>query len=164
MNIARIKLVDIADGLGCRTTIFVSGCRRQCKGCQNPETWDFLYGIPYTIKLEKEILDSIEPYYIRGLTICGGEPFEPENESYLVSLAASLKKRYGDGKDIWAYSGYTYEELSAKDHGLLKYIDVLVDGPFIEEKKDISLRFRGSNNQHIYLLKEGKVTGELDDQ
>ncbi len=152
MNIAGIKYNDIADGLGVRTTVFVSGCRRHCRGCHNPETWDFAYGKPFTEALQSEIMESLKPPWIQGLTICGGEPFEPENEEAL-SLFLIRVKRDLPGKDVWIYSGFTLEELKGRE--LLRYADVLVDGPFIEELKDAGLAFRGSRNQRILPLKNG---------
>ena len=153
MNIARIKYNDIADGLGVRTTVFVSGCRRHCPGCQNPETWDFEYGTPFNWQVEQMIIDSLKPYWIQGLTICGGEPFEPENETVLIPFLQRIREEL-PGKDIWIYSGYTLEELQGKE--LLRYADVLVDGAFVEGLKDVGLAFRGSRNQRIIRLKEGK--------
>lgn len=150
MNIAGIKYNDIADGLGVRTTVFVSGCRRHCKGCHNPETWDFAYGKPFTETLQNEIMESLKPPWIQGLTICGGEPFEPENEEAL-SLFLIRVKRDLPSKDVWIYSGFTLEELKGRE--LLRYVDVLVDGPFIEELKDAGLAFRGSRNQRILPMK-----------
>ena len=144
MNIAEIKYNDIADGLGVRTTVFVSGCSRCCKGCHNPEAWSFDYGVPFTDGLQQKIIDSIKPYWIQGLTICGGEPFE--NEDGLIPFLERVRIECPD-KDIWIYSGYTYEEVKGRE--LLHYCDVLVDGVFIEDLKDAGLAFRGSRNQRI---------------
>ena len=151
MNIARIKTNDIADGLGVRTTIFVSGCRRHCPGCQNPETWDFDFGEPFTAKLQEMVTESVRPYWIQGLTVCGGEPFEPENEADLILFLERFRSEL-PGKDVWIYSGYTYEELKGRE--LLTFCDVLVDGPFVEELRDAGLAFRGSRNQKIIYLNE----------
>lgn len=154
MNIAGIKYNDIANGLGVRTTVFVSGCRRHCKGCHNPEAWDFHYGKLFTEELQREIIDSLKPSWIQGLTICGGEPFEPENEKTLATFLRWVKEEL-PGKDIWVYSGFTLEELAGKE--LLQYVDILVDGPFMEELKDAGLAFRGSRNQRILRLKNGRT-------
>ena len=153
MNIARVKYNDIADGLGVRTTVFVSGCRRHCPGCQNPEAWAFSCGEPFNWQLEQMIIDSLRPAWIQGLTLCGGEPFEQENAEALLPFLMRVRRELPD-KDIWAYSGYTLEELQG--HPLLPFVDVLVDGPFIEEEKDAGLAFRGSRNQRIIRLVDGK--------
>ena len=153
MNIAGVKYNDIADGLGVRTTVFVSGCRRHCPGCQNPETWDFEYGERFNWQVEQSIIDSLKPYWIQGLTICGGEPFEPENEAALIPFLQRVKTEF-PGKDIWIYTGYTLEELQGRE--LLRYTDVLVDGPFLEGQKDAGLAFRGSRNQRIIHLQGGE--------
>ncbi|MCR5054098.1 MAG: anaerobic ribonucleoside-triphosphate reductase activating protein [Lachnospiraceae bacterium] len=161
MNYGNIKYYDIANGEGVRTTLFVSGCTHHCKGCFQPETWDFNYGQEFTVDTVYEIVKSLEPDYIAGLTVLGGEPFEPENQKALVGLLRTVKERY-PAKTIWCYTGYTYETDILSEDGkahceatsdMLKYIDVLVDGEFIEAKKDISLRFRGSSNQRIIELK-----------
>ena len=169
MNYANIKYYDIANGEGVRTSLFVSGCTHHCRGCFNPETWDFSYGKPFTEETVEEILASLEPEYIAGLTILGGEPFEPENQEAVLSLVRSFRERYPKvtgqpaellppKKNIWCYTGYTYEtdlkDPAGKAHTpfteeLLKGIDVLVDGEFIEGEKDITLKFRGSRNQRI---------------
>ncbi len=150
MNIATVKYNDIADGPGVRTTVFVSGCRRHCPGCQNPETWDFGYGKQFNWQSEQMIIDSLRPSWIQGLTICGGEPFEPENEKVLVPFLLRVRREF-PGKDIWIYTGYTLEEV--EDRELLRYADVLVDGPYLEDQKDAGLAFRGSRNQRIISLK-----------
>ena len=152
MNVAGIKYNDIADGEGVRTTVFVSGCRRHCDGCQNPEAWDFGFGERWNWQTEQMVIDSLKPYWIQGLTICGGEPFEPENEPALAALLKRVRREFPD-KDIWIYSGYTLEELEG--HELLQYADVLVDGPFMEGQKDAGLAFRGSRNQRIIHLRKG---------
>lgn len=153
MNIAGIKYNDIADGLGVRTTIFVSGCRQHCVGCQNPEAWDFSYGEPFTEELQKKIIDSLRPSWIQGLTVCGGEPTEERNEEELIPFLRRVKEELPN-KDIWLYSGYTWEMLQGEE--ILKLVDVLVDGPFLMEQKDPGLAFRGSRNQRIIHLKGGK--------
>ena len=156
MNYCGLNKNDIANGEGVRVSLFVSGCRNHCKGCHNPEAWDFSYGKPFTAETEKEIIDALRPSWIQGISILGGEPCEEENERVLLLL---LKKIWWEmpEKDIWLYSGYTYEMLRGEE--ILHYVDVLVDGPFIEEKKDISLQFRGSSNQRILDMKQTLETG-----
>lgn len=161
MYYGNIKKNDIADGPGVRVSLFVSGCRHHCKGCFNSDTWDFQYGQPYTEDTEKEILEALEPDYIQGLTLLGGEPFEPENQAELVKLLRKVRECYPD-KDIWSYTGYIYDRdlmeggraFTAVTTEMLSYIDVLVDGPFIEEQRDLTLVFRGSRNQRILRLHE----------
>lgn len=161
MYYGNIKECDIADGPGVRVSLFVSGCRHHCKGCFNPETWDFEYGKPYTRETEEEILRLLAPDYIQGLTLLGGEPFEPENQGVLTALLKRVREVY-PGKDIWCYTGYLYDvDLAGggKVHTevtdeMLSYIDVLVDGEFVEELKDVTLVFRGSSNQRILRLRE----------
>lgn len=155
MHVANVKFYDIANGEGVRTSLFVSGCRHHCKNCFNAEAWDFTFGTPYTKKTEEEIIASLAPDYIAGLTVLGGEPFEPENQAEVLSLVTAVKSRYPH-KTVWVYSGFTYEELlsgsrAATDtaRALLQQIDVLVDGRFIEEQKNVSLAFRGSENQRL---------------
>lgn len=166
MKYGTIKKCDIANGPGVRISIFVSGCRHHCKGCFQPETWDFNYGNEFTQETEKEILDALEPYYIKGLTVLGGEPFEPENQRVLVKFLKDIRSRYPN-KTIWCYTGYTLEDLLAQ-HGKARcevtdemcgYIDVLVDGEFVLDKKDISLKFRGSSNQRLICMPETLKTG-----
>ena len=152
MYYGTIKNFDVADGPGCRVSLFVSGCRNHCIGCHNPKAWDFSYGQPFTKETEDEIIEALRPSWIQGISILGGEPCEPENEKALLPL---LKKIWWEmsEKDIWLYSGYTYEMLQNEE--ILKYVDVLVDGPFLLEQKDISLPFRGSRNQRILRLRNG---------
>ena len=151
MNYGKIIRNDIANGPGLRVSLFVSGCRNHCKGCFQPETWDFDYGRPFTRETEDEIITALRPSWIQGLSILGGEPMEPENQETLVPFLQRVRAELPD-KDIWLYTGYTYETLSGSR--LLPLADVLVDGPFIEAQKDISLGFRGSRNQRIIRLKE----------
>lgn len=156
MNYASIKRRDVANGPGVRVSLFVSGCRHHCKGCFNPETWDFAYGQPYTREVEDKLLEDCAPGYIRGLSLLGGEPFEPENQAVLLPLLRRFRQRYPD-KTVWCYSGYNYEldmlagQLGSWDvtREMLTLIDVLVDGEFHLQEKDLSLRFRGSANQRI---------------
>lgn len=162
MNYGNIKYCDIADGTGVRTSLFVSGCRHHCRGCFQPETWDFDYGRPFTDEVEDEIIESLRPQYVEGLTVLGGEPMDPDNQPAVLHLLKRVKSLFPD-KNIWVYTGYTYEtdllsrtgkaHLSCTDE-LLSLIDVLVDGEFVLEKKDITLEFRGSSNQRILKLKE----------
>ncbi len=168
MNYAGIKYCDIANGLGCRTVLFVSGCRNHCKDCFQPHTWDFNYGEVFDEKVQQEILDSLKPTYVQGLTLLGGEPFEPENQVELVKFVHKVRELY-PGKDIWAFTGYIYDEdlvvggrkyCEATDE-LLDMIDVLVDGPFIAEEKDITLKFRGSRNQRVLNLKETRRSDNI---
>lgn len=151
MNYAEIKKVDIANGPGVRVSLFVSGCRNHCKGCFNPETWDFDYGRPFTRETEDEIIEALRPSWIQGLSILGGEPTEEENAAVLIPFLKRVRAVLPD-KDIWLYSGYTYEAL--RDKEILTLADVLVDGPFLLEQKDAGLAFRGSRNQRIIDLKE----------
>ena len=168
MNYAVIKYCDIANGTGCRTVLFVSGCRNACKGCFQPQTWDFGYGEPFDEKVQEEVLKSLEPDYITGITVLGGEPFEPENQKELVPFMRKVVARYPN-KNVWAFTGYIYDKdlvAGGRRHTedtdeLLSMIDVLVDGPFQEEKKDITLKFRGSSNQRILDLKETIRTGNI---
>lgn len=168
MNYGQIFCVDSANGVGCRTSLFVSGCTHHCRGCFQPETWDFSYGRPYTGEIEDYIVETLEPSYINGLTILGGEPMELPNQEALLPLIRRVHAM--EHKTIWIYSGYTWEELTDTDnarcHGaytdeILHSIDVLVDGEFHLDEKDISLRFRGSSNQRILdvpeTLKSGKI-------
>ena len=151
MNYAEIKKVDIANGPGVRVSLFVSGCRNHCKGCFNPETWDFDYGRPFTRETEDEIIEALRPSWIQGLSILGGEPTEEENAAVLIPFLKRVRAVLPD-KDIWLYSGYTYEAL--RDKEILTLLDVLVDGPFLLEQKDAGLAFRGSRNQRIIDLRE----------
>lgn len=161
MNYAGIKYCDVANGTGCRTVLFVSGCRNACKGCFQPQTWDFGYGEVFDDKVQKEVIDSLEPDYIDGITLLGGEPFEEENQKALLVFMRKLKKLY-PSKNVWAFTGYIYDKdlvAGGRKHTkdtdeLLSMIDVLVDGPFMEELKDISLKFRGSSNQRILDLQQ----------
>ena len=162
MNYGEIKKNDIANGEGVRTSLFVSGCRHHCKNCFNQNTWDFGFGELFTEETMTEILESCKPDWINGLSILGGEPFEPENQKVLLPFLIMFKDRYPD-KDIWCYSGFTFEEITGKETSrahtdiseeLLSLIDVLVDGRFVEELKNISLVFRGSSNQRIINVKK----------
>lgn len=156
MNYATIKSYDVANGPGVRVSLFVSGCTHHCKGCFNAEAWDFDYGTPYTVETEDQIMEYLKPWYIRGLSLLGGEPFEPANQAALLPLLRRVREAYPD-KSIWCYTGYNYEtDLLAGRLGpweitqeMLSYLDVLVDGEFHIDEKDLSLRFKGSRNQRI---------------
>ena len=168
MYYGTIKNFDVADGSGCRVSLFVSGCRNHCPGCFNQETWDFHFGREYTVETEKTILQALAPDYIQGLSLLGGDPFEPENQRDLIQLLRRVKTAFPK-KDIWAYTGYTLEKLqNAEGHPrcevtdeMLSMIDILVDGPFVEARKNISLRFRGSENQRIIDLPNTLKSGEI---
>lgn len=163
MNYGVIKKYDIANGTGVRVSLFVSGCRHHCKGCFNAVAWDFDYGPPYTEETEAEVLDALAPDYIEGLSLLGGEPFEPENQQVLVNLLRKVRSQYPD-KNVWCYTGYLYDVdlipggkvCTDVTKEMLSYIDVLVDGEFIEAEKDLTLEFRGSRNQRILKLAEGR--------
>ena len=153
MNFADIRGIDVANGPGVRVSLFVSGCTHHCRECFNPETWDFNYGEPFGQEEIQRILNYLEPSHIRGLSILGGEPFEPENQAAVLELVRQVREKFPQ-KDIWCYSGYLFERLAAGQVGslsrtLLEQLDVLVDGPFVIEKKELSLRFRGSSNQRL---------------
>ena len=175
MKYGNIKFCDIADGVGVRTTLFVSGCTHHCKGCFQPETWDFEYGDEFTETVEEEIFESVLPAYIDGITVLGGEPMEPANQRALVGFLERFRERFPD-KTVWAYTGDTYEALidsssprrTEVTDRVLACIDVLVDGPFIEELKDIGARFRGSSNQRIIdvpaSIESGQVVEWQDDE
>lgn len=166
MYYGAIKSCDIANGEGVRVSLFVSGCRHACKNCFNPETWCFNYGTPYTEATTEQLLRLLEPSYIRGLTLIGGEPMEPENQPVLLELVQAVRKAYGAEKDIWCYTGCVLETDLLTDSlyrcdatdALLREIDVLVDGPFVEEQKSLQLAFRGSANQRILRKKNGVFT------
>lgn len=162
MNYASIRKHDIANGEGVRVSLFVSGCTHRCRGCFNEEAQAFDYGESFTVETENEIIEALKPDYIAGLTLLGGEPMEPDNQRALVPFLRRVSASFPDGgKTLWVYTGCTLEEL--QDEGsrwrtevtgeFLAMTDVLVDGPFVEELKDISLRFRGSSNQRIIRLR-----------
>lgn len=166
MNYGEIKNYDIADGLGVRVSLFVSGCTHKCEGCFNPMTWDFGYGKPFTEKTEDMLLDMLSPDYIDGLTLLGGEPMEIDNQRVLLGFLRKVKERYPD-KNIWCYTGCVFEtELLSESKWrcectdeILSMIDVLVDGRFVIARKNISLAFRGSDNQRIIDVQTSLKTG-----
>ena len=153
MNYADIKRVDVANGPGVRVSLFVSGCEHRCPGCFNPEAWDFGYGAPFGEEQLREILALLDKPYIKGLSLLGGEPFHPSNQRAVLGLVKRVREAYPQ-KDVWCYTGYLFEDLrdgrvGEYSRALLEGLDVLVDGPFVEAKKDLSLRFRGSSNQRL---------------
>lgn len=158
MNYGRIIDNDVANGEGIRVSLFVSGCRNHCKGCFNEETWDFNYGNLFTDVEVNHILEVLDNPYIEGLTILGGEPFEPENQPEVAKLLQKVRQKYANSKNIWVYTGYLLDsdlQKGGKKHTkwtdfILENVDTIVDGPFIEAKKDLMLRFRGSKNQRIW--------------
>lgn len=159
MNYAEIKKLDIANGLGVRVSLFVSGCTHHCKNCFNAIAWDFHYGQPFTPEVEQELIEALKPPMVAGLTLLGGEPLEPQNQYGLFPFLKRVKQELPE-KNVWCYTGYTLEAdlLTGRAHiditdELLSMIDVLVDGKFIEELKDITLKFRGSSNQRLIDLK-----------
>lgn len=167
MNYGAIKKYDIANGEGIRVSLFVSGCRNKCKGCFQPETWDFNYGRAFTDITAEEIFSAVNNPSVRGLTILGGEPMEPENQRDLLPLVREFKARFPE-KNLWIYTGNTYEELigNHRNHTeftdeLLSFTDILVDGRFVEEEKSIGLRFRGSKNQRIIDMNATRNNGTL---
>ena len=171
MNYSVIKKCDIADGPGVRVTLFVSGCTHHCMGCFQPETWNFSFGKLFDESVEQELLDCLKPDYIRGLTLLGGEPFEPENQRVLVPFLKKVRESCPK-KDIWCYSGYLWDELTGTEAGsgrarcevtdeMLSLIDVLVDGEFVLGQKNISLKFRGSENQRLIDLRKSEEQGEV---
>lgn len=168
MNYGEIKDCDIANGVGVRVTLFVSGCTNRCPGCFQPETWDFNYGQEFTKETEDLILSMLEPDYINGLTVLGGEPFEPQNQQVLMPFLKRVKEKY-PGKTIWSFSGFVLEDLLKEGmychtevtEEMLDNLDVLVDGRFMQELKNIQLRFRGSENQRLIDMKKTRETGEI---
>ena len=168
MNYGDIKKIDVANGPGVRVSLFVSGCTHHCKGCFNPETWDFSFGKPFTDETIDEIIEALAPDYITGFSLLGGEPFEHTNQKALIPLLRRIKRTYPN-KTIWCYSGYTldkdifgymYDKWDETPE-FISYIDVLVDGAFIQEKKDLSTPFRGSTNQRIIKVDEWRKTGKV---
>ena len=164
MYYGNIKGFSIENGVGVRVSLFVSGCRNHCKNCFSPKTWNFTYGEPFTEETEKELLEELAPDHIHGLTILGGEPFEPENQKDILPLILKVRREL-PGKTIWMYTGFTYEELTGESRGncgeltrqIFENIDVLVDGRFVEEKKNLRIRFRGSENQRIIDMKKTRA-------
>lgn len=167
MNYATIKPIDVANGPGVRTSLFVSGCTHHCKGCFNSEAWDFNFGKPFDEAAEEKIFNALAPEHIEGFSLLGGEPFEPQNQTALLPFLKRLKSRFPN-KSIWCYSGYTFENIINGNVGdkdiackMLSLIDILVDGKFIEEQKDLHLRFRGSANQRIIDVKKSLAADKI---
>lgn len=168
MNYSAIKYCDIANGTGVRTVLFVSGCRNHCKGCFQPETWDFAHGSPFTREVEDEIISSLQPSYIKGLTLLGGDPMEPENQAALLPFLQRVRKECSQ-KDVWAYTGYLLNQdlvfggkcFTEATNELLSCIDVIVDGPYREEEYSIMLKFKGSANQRVIDCRHYMETGEI---
>ena len=168
MNICEIKTADVANGVGIRLTLFVSGCTNRCKGCFQPQTWDFNYGREYTQEDEEFIIKELSRPFYDGITLLGGEPFEPQNQRVLVNLMRKVKEKCPN-KTIWAFTGFLHD-VDLVEGGrkhcevideMLSMVDVLVDGPFIQEKKNLSLRFRGSENQRVIDMNKTREQGEV---
>ena len=167
MNYATIKPVDIANGPGVRVSLFVSGCRHHCKGCFNAQAWDFEYGEPFTEEVWQKIFSALDHDYMEGITLLGGEPMEPENQAGLLPILKELKKRFPQ-KTIWCFSGYDFEKdilgrmmkESEVTRELVPLLDVLVDGKFVEDLKNLSLKFRGSENQRILDVARSLAAGK----
>ena len=169
MHVGEVMTADVANGEGMRVSVFVSGCRNHCKGCFQPQTWDFNYGREYTPEIEQFIIDELSKSYYDGITILGGDPMEPENQEPVLRLLRRIKKELPD-KNVWVYTGYVYDRDLVPggkrfDDGvtreLLESIDILIDGRFVEELKNLMLNFRGSGNQRIIKMKETLETGKV---
>ena len=168
MYYSTIKDCDIANGIGVRITLFVSGCTNHCKNCFQPQTWDFDFGEPFTEETEEKILEMLKPDYINGLTLLGGEPMEPQNQRALVPFLKRVREAYPN-KNIWCFTGFTYEVLKTDGSHprcevtdeMLSLIDVLVDGRYVDELKDLTLQFRGSSNQRLIDMVKTRENGEV---
>ena len=169
MHVGEVMTADVANGEGMRVSVFVSGCRNHCKGCFQPQTWDFNYGREYTPEIEQFIIDELSKSYYDGITILGGDPMEPENQEPVLRLLRRIKKELPD-KNVWAYTGYVYDRdlvpggkrfIDGVTRELLESIDILIDGRFVEELKNLMLNFRGSSNQRIIKMKETLETGKV---
>lgn len=168
MNYADIKQYDVANGPGVRVSVFVSGCTHCCKGCFNKEAWDFDYGMPFTEETIETVLKYMEPSYVKGLTVLGGEPMEPQNQTAVLAMLKRVKEVYPE-KSVWMFSGYDYEtdilgrmwKEVPETKEILSYLEVLVDGKFVEELKNLSLRFKGSSNQRTILVQESLDAGQV---
>ena len=158
LNYSKINKVDLANGEGVRVTLFVSGCTCHCKGCFNKETWDFNSGVPFDENAKKELFEALDKPYIQGVTFSGGHPLENENISTVYELCKEIKEKFPT-KDIWLYTGYKFEDITS--YLIMKYIDVLVDGRYIEEERDVSLPFCGSKNQRVILVQESLQKGKV---
>ena len=169
MHVGEVMTADVANGEGMRVSVFVSGCHNHCKGCFQPQTWDFNYGREYTPEIEQFIIDELSKSYYDGITILGGDPMEPENQEPVLRLLRRIKKELPD-KNVWAYTGYVYDRdlvpggkrfVDGVTRELLESIDILIDGRFVEELKNLMLNFRGSGNQRIIKMKETLETGKV---
>lgn len=149
MNYGTIKPLDIANGPGCRVSLFVSGCRNRCKGCFQPETWDFSYGEKFDGVALQKVLEMLANPHVAGLSILGGDPFEPENRDAVLAICRAVRDRFGDTRTIWVWTGYDFIDDGLVDLAVMEFIDVLVDGRFVEEERDLSLFYRGSRNQRV---------------
>ena len=168
MNYGAIKKYDIANGEGVRVSLFVSGCSHHCTNCFNQEAWDFAFGRPFTGETQQEILAALSPEYINGLTLLGGEPFEPENQPEVAGLINRVRRELPE-KNIWIYTGFVYDrdlvpggrKYTDYTDQILDQTDILIDGPFVLEEKDIRLKFRGSRNQRILDMKQTRKSGQI---
>ena len=169
MHVGEVMTADVANGEGMRVSVFVSGCRNHCKGCFQPQTWDFNYGREYSPEREQFIIDELSKSYYDGITILGGDPMEPENQEPVLRLLRRIKKELSD-KNVWVYTGYVYDRdlvpggkrfVDGVTRELLESIDILIDGRFVEELKNLMLNFRGSGNQRIIKMKETLETGKV---
>ena len=169
MHVGEVMTADVANGEGMRVSVFVSGCRNHCKGCFQPQTWDFNYGREYTPEIEQFIIDELSKSYYDGITILGGDPMEPENQEPVLRLLRRIKKELPD-KNVWVYTGYVYDRdlvpggkrfVDGVTRELLESIDILIDGRFVEELKNLMLNFRGSGNQRIIKMTETLETGKV---
>ena len=169
MHVGEVMTADVANGEGMRVSVFVSGCRNHCKGCFQPQTWDFNYGREYTPEIEQFIIDELSKSYYDGITILGGDPMEPENQEPVLRLLRRIKKELSD-KNVWVYTGYVYDRdlvpggkrfVDGVTRELLESIDILIDGRFVEELKNLMLNFRGSGNQRIIKMTETLETGKV---
>ncbi|MGN0245730.1 MAG: anaerobic ribonucleoside-triphosphate reductase activating protein [Lachnospiraceae bacterium] len=158
MHYMKIEKASISNGLGVRVVLWCAGCSRKCKGCFNPETWSYEAGKPFNNTAKSYLFEQLSKPYVKGLTCSGGHPFEPENLSDVTELLREIKQRFPE-KDIWLYTGFTWEQVKAFE--AIKYIDVLVDGPYIEEQRDITLAFRGSSNQRLIDVKQTLKQGSI---
>ena len=168
MHYGEIKKLDVANGAGVRVTLFVSGCTNHCEKCFQPQTWDFCYGKEFTQETENELIEALRPAYVRGLTLLGGEPFEPKNQRVLVNVLRNIRAAC-PGKDVWAFSGFVLDEELMKESyarcevtdEMLSMIDVLVDGRYVDALRDLSLQFRGSSNQRIIDMNRTRAEGKI---
>lgn len=162
MNYGAIRPLDIANGPGVRVSLFVSGCRNRCEGCFQPETWSFTYGKPFTTVAMTKLMTALENPHVRGLSILGGDPMEPENVVWVSTICKMVREKFGDTKDIWVWTGCTFEylmSLPSTPSLIFPHIDVLVDGPFVQELKDLNLFYRGSSNQRVIDVKKSLEAG-----